>query len=228
MDLVYPCRSGPNAELKFSLRSIANLPYDSLWLYGDAPQWYKGNLVRLEPASNKHASARANLIAAANDDRLSREIIVMNDDFFVMKQVERVGVYHGGLLKDKLDYFQRTWPLSKYSEKLRYTYKMLREAGIDKPLDYELHVPLVVNRSRLAGLFRKYKRGMWRSLYGNLNRIGGIEIEDVKIYPRSLKQVRRLDYMNASFPYLSTTDKAFSEIRLWIGSQFPTPSQYEK
>lgn len=39
MDILYLCRPGENLELRYSLRSLRNVPHGRVWIFGDCPDW---------------------------------------------------------------------------------------------------------------------------------------------------------------------------------------------
>lgn len=226
MDLVYICRAGENEELRYSIRSAEkNLKFDNLWIVGSAPDWYTGNLLSTDPSGVKYVVARRNLKALASHEKINNDFILMNDDFFVMKPMEEVEVWHGGRLDAKLKFRMSASPNSAYSHLLYETYNILKRSKMPDALDYELHTPLPMTREGLRNVLGY--GGLWRSLYGNLNGIGGEEHKDVKVYSSAVKIANtELDIDNS--PYLSTDDGSFSKLRdTLLGDMFSEPSSFE-
>lgn len=225
MDCVYICRSGENEELRYSLRSIEkNLEYENLWIVGDAPDWYYGNLKTTIKNAGKYTIARTNLYKIAESDDIAEEFILMNDDFFVMQHFSTPPTWHNGLLEDSIKERARKAPGS-YTEMLRETYSKLRRMSIETILDYELHVPMKMTKTGLRQALML--GGLWRSMYGNMNNVGGEEHKDVKLYKRE-SSLRNHDLDIYTSPFLSTTDEAFPDLLdQRLRDAFPDPSQYE-
>lgn len=101
---------------------------------------------------------------------------------FYYKKISNIGVFHGGLLSKKIEEYQILSRSSNYINKLLMTDRKLKKQRIENALDYELHVPMVMQKAALADILLKYPQYLWRSMYGNLVNVGGIEIKDVKIH----------------------------------------------
>jgi hypothetical protein len=229
MDIVYPCRPGDNEELRYSLRSLVNLKHDEVYLYGQKPLWYDGEHVRVDPGPNKHKTVRKNLRAMVTDDRLTEDVIIMNDDFFVLRPTKALGPWHNGPLSRKYEFYRVNWPKSQYTIKIRDTLAALRVSGVAEPLDYELHLPMVVNRKKLEAIFDRFPYGMWRTYYGNIYNIGGYQKRDVKVYPEGLRKATSFDYTQGSPKFLSTSDQSFPRIYdELLADRFPKPSRFER
>jgi hypothetical protein len=227
VDIVYICRHKANEELRYSLRSLVNLDYDSVWVVGGKPSWYVGNYIPVGYTGSKYKHARSNLATIINSDQISSDFILMNDDFYIVKPIKKLEVYNEGLLKDKVDKYLSFAPNSIYTKMLVNTLDYLVEAGIENPISYDLHTPMQMNKEKLAEAMQSKK--LWRSTYGNLNNIGGKTIEDVKVYSPTSIETIRFDYLNSDLPFLSTDDKSFNSVKNnLLDKLFPTKSQYEK
>jgi hypothetical protein len=226
MDVVYICRFHDNEELRYSLRSLVNVNHDNVWLVGGKPLWYTGNYQEVRYTGSKYSHARANLTAIINNPDISDDFILMNDDFYIIKPLGDLGVYNEGLLKDKIEKYNTFGPRSNYTKMLKTTYEYLTNKGILNPLCYDLHVPMIMNKSLLEQALRN--QTLWRSTYGNLNNVGGQNIEDVKVYSL-IGPEPRIDYLNNPYPFLSSQDDTFQEIKMNVLDKlFKKKSQYEK
>jgi hypothetical protein len=226
VDVVYICRNGDNEELRYSLRSVVkNLAHTNIWVVGGRPDWYTGNHIPLRQDGNKYANARANLRAIVSCSDISDEFVLMNDDFYVMSPVEVVPYYHGGDLIDKIRVFEGFAARSKYLAILWDTMHILAYHGSPTTLDYALHVPMRMRRSELGPLLN-YEASI-RTLYGNLKRVGGEQIPDVKVHTRRDGPPQH-DYMLSDFPFLSTHDRTFHTVRKQLlRYKLNEPSPYE-
>lgn len=225
MHLVYIVRPGGNEELRYSLRSAwANLPVESVTIVGDPPGWVTG--ARVIPGNrfdSKPRNVLDNVRIAVNDPDVPEQIVLMNDDFFVLEPHDTIPVLYRGLLVDQIERLRnRTW----WSTSLRATLTWLQEQGYPDPLSYELHVPFPVEKSAMRaaldrlGDYEAVNPPQWRTVYGNLARIGGQSHRDAKAKQPG-QPVRR-------GPFLSTDDGAFYlDHWAWLASQFPDPSPFE-
>jgi hypothetical protein len=226
-DFVYICRSGDNEELRYSIRSVAKIfPNARIWVVGGKPSWYSGNYIEVVQSKSKYANAHNNLVAICKSKNISESFILMNDDFFILKNFELDEVFNGGLLLDKIDRYSSV-PESKYTRKLIDTYQQLLAIGIDNVLDYELHVPMAMEKEKLSFVIKKYPNLLWRSVYGNLYSLGGNQIMDVKIYNNKAYSNRSAKLNDESI-FVSTQDESFEFIyKEILKNMFDKPSSFE-
>jgi hypothetical protein len=226
VDAVYICREGDNEELRYSLRSVAaNMPHENVWVVGGKPDWYVGNHIPVKQQSTKYNNARANLRATVNCGDISPEFVLMNDDFYVLRKVESVPYYHGGDLMDKIKTFEGFAAKSKYLQILWDTVHVLAYHGSPTTLDYAIHVPIRMERELLGPLL-VYEASI-RTLYGNLFRVGGERIDDVKVHTKPRSGIPVHDYVVSDFPFMSTADRTFWQTRKYLKQLFPEPSRFE-
>jgi hypothetical protein len=212
VDFVYICRSGDNEELRYSIRSvIRSFPEAHIWVVGGKPTWYKGNYIEVEQNQDKYTNALNNIIAICNSKEISESFIFMNDDFFILKSFDLQETFHGGLLIDKISKYKMITRSSKYITKLESTNRMLAQQGIENILDYELHVPIRLEKSKLEHIITNHPNFLWRSTYGNIYKIGGTQIKDVKVYSDPLYSSRSSKITEDSI-FISTHDQSFKDL----------------
>jgi hypothetical protein len=228
MDVVYICRSGPNEELRYSIRSVEkNLPHRSIVVIGQAPEWYKGPFIEVANSNAKYSNARSNLDALVSSKYITDDFILMNDDFFIMRPIEKISYFYEGTLLERAEKNELLTTTGAYTKLLYNTHDRLVKLGIDRPLNYEVHIPMIMNKAKLKDVLKK-KDCLWRSLYGNIYNVGGIEHEDVKVYNNSSSNPKSYSWKGKSFPYLSTQDSSFPEIhRVLFVKKFKAPSSIE-
>ena len=228
MDFVYICRDGDNEELRYSIRSVLHsFPDAKVWVVGGKPNWYSGNHIPIEQNHNKYTNALNNLQAVCNSDEISNNFILMNDDFFIIKKIDKIEHFHGGLLLDKIDRYVKITGSSLYIKKLILTNSRLIENGIKLPYDYELHTPMPMEKDKLYIILKKYPSCLWRSMYGNIFEVSGSQMEDVKVYTNRRHLARSNEITEHSI-FLSTEDQAFEGIKTKIlNNLFLEPSNYE-
>lgn len=232
MDVVYLVRPGDaNDELRWSLRSLSNLPHDTVWIAGHKPPWVTG--VRHLPTAQtatKHANAFGNLLAALRCDDVSDEFVLMNDDFFITSPLPGIPTLHRGTVADIIADYRRMFPRgSLYTEAMQATMEWLQAQGIDEPLSYELHTPMVIDRAGLLEVIARaeddgvdVQRFHYRTAWGNLAGVGGVKVEDCKVYTTTRRGA-------VPTPFASSLDATFRSG--WVGRAirrtFPNPCEYE-
>lgn len=228
MDYVYVCKDGENEELRYSIRSVvANSNVSSLWVVGGKPDWYTGNYIPVNKPGTKMDKVVNNLKAIIDSTEISEEFVLMNDDFFILDKIDSVPDLHGGSLMEKINLYLDIVPRSSYTRHLHKTYNWIKRRGVKEPLDYELHVPMKMTKTNLKKVI-DYPV-LWRSAYGNLFDVGGIEIEDVKVYKRGPLLYKSFDYKSKLSTFLSSNDDAFDMLYEEIlKDRFTSKTQFEK
>lgn len=228
MDFVYICKNGENEELRFSIRSVLNsFPKANIWVVGGKPDWYVGNYIEVDQSFNSYTNALNNLKAICNAEEIKNKFILMNDDFFIMEKIKKIEYFYNGLLEDKIVAYKAMLKESFYIIKLSETNNRLKKYKIEKPLDYELHVPFPMEKDKLKPILEKDHRFLWRSIYGNLHSVGGTQMKDVKVYSSGGLMKKSFDYKNNKTNFLSTTEESFLEVAEIIKEKFPEPSPCE-
>ena len=227
MDFVYICRTGPNEELRYSIRSVVySFPEARIWVVGGKPDWYSGYYIEVDQSRNKYTNALNNLLEICNSKDISDTFVLMNDDFFILKKIKEIKNFYGGFLLDKINRYQNINATSTYIKKLILTDNKMRAKGIENPLDYELHVPMIMEKNKLQNVITKYSLCLWRSAYGNIYNIGGDQIEDVKMYYNK-KYNNRSTKLNKESIFISTEDNSFNLIKDSLQLLFPNKSAFE-
>jgi hypothetical protein len=222
VDVVYFVKRGDkNEELRYSLRSLANLPHGRVWIVGHVPRWVD-NVEHIP--GNRHSTKWRNvydnlqLACEHGPDRF----VVMNDDFFVMALMWRLpSLYRGTLDRHIASCRQSDWRRSLVATKA-----WLAGQGITSPLSYELHVPVVMDRARLGEVLDlAHTAGtlpQWRTLYGNYWQVPALMAPDCKV--RTTRQE-----WTPGGPFISTDDGTWRSHPAGraVREAFPDPSPYE-
>lgn len=213
MDFVYICKEGINEELKYSIRSVVeSFPDSNIWVVGGKPDWYVGNYINVEQKESKYKNAVENLKTISNSDQISESFVLMNDDFYIIKKIDKIENFHGGYLLNKINLYQKLNGNSQYTRKLSGTYKKLKALGFENPLDYELHVPMIMEKEKLKTVLELIDQFLWRSIYGNKFEVGGTEMQDVKVYTSGPLVLKSYNLNIDSHTYLSSADSSFNNI----------------
>ena len=232
-DVCYVVREGDdNEELRYSLRSLRNLPHGQVFIAGYKPSWVQ-NVVHLPVAQGnfKHANSGGNLLVACRDKRLSDDFGLMNDDFFIMSPIGRVpNLRRLKPMKHYLEMYENLNSESHFLLTMKRATEVLEFYGIKKLDNYDLHMPMMINKTRFLALYDKvqvdfpgYGLPHRRSLYGNYLQLGGQRVRDAKVLND------QIDFRLVK-PFLSTIARSFAdgEVGRYIRDSFPEKSGYEK
>jgi hypothetical protein len=230
MDFVYICKDGNNEELRYSIRSVVeSFPDSKIWVVGGKPTWYTGNYIEVNQNLSKYRNAIENLKAVCNSEDISDRFVLMNDDFYIIKNIDSIKDYHGGPLLEKINLYQKLNSNSNYTRKLAATYKKIKSLGIENPLDYELHVPMVMEKEKLKQTLQNNYQFLWRSIYGNVFNVGGEQMEDVKVYVKGPLVLKSYNIKKDDHIYLSSADTSFDILfNNILKKQFNQKTKYER
>jgi hypothetical protein len=246
-DIVYPLKEQTiNLDLKYALRSLEKFGAEvgKVVIVGYKPAWIT-NVIHIptEQHFSKWQNTRSNWKKVCKCDDLSEDIILMNDDFIFSEPVkswEDVTNLHMGTLMDRYNGFlDEKKEMSAWRNGHKFTHELLQSMGVDTPLNYEYHGPMIMNRrQRIELLEREDIRPLVlrdrpllliRSLYGNL-------------YPRkNSKQIRDIKFLADSFDISMSTEHGFfsvddgiigndarcPKLNGWLRENFPNKSKYE-
>ena len=228
MDVVYFLKECSYCEeLNYSLRSLENLPHDKVFIVGGCPRNIQNVEHRfISQRGNKYKNTTNSLKHICKDKDLSEDFILMNDDFFILKPVdEKDLIMCRGYVKDVLAYYKKRFGENDYSLGMEQTEIFLKDLGIEKPLSYELHTPLKMNKGNVLKMFElPYIDSLsivhTRTLYGNLFYKDSEVMEDVKVYKNTHFPIK-------SGKFLSCEDASWPMVRGYVEKLFPNKSRYE-
>lgn len=233
LDIIYLLKdSAYNDELKYSLRSVEqNFPHRKVFFYGGKPTGLVPDeqVILRQRETTKYDRVRTMLQKVCEDDRITKDFVLFNDDFFVMKPVKLLSPYYYETLEwlcDQIDSKRKT--PSPYTERLKDTAMMLKRfiALEQSPLNFELHIPMIFNREQLSTVLRWTNLNGVRSIYGNIFYTPPDNLPsshpDVKIIGTNL--------VPANMDFLSTTENSFGNgaVGRLIRETFPNKSRFER
>jgi len=233
-DIVYFCKDvAENEEFVYSVRSaVANFPHRKIWVYGGCPKNMDFGDTYCEVNQSgltKWDKVRAMFRLAALNNDITEDFYLFNDDFYIMQPLEEMPVlYRGPLSEHILDIEgNRHDNPSDYTKQLRKVYRELKSVA-DPVLSYELHVPFLFNRKKLLEIIKTYPQlRVTRTMYGNLYKIGGDRMQDVKFYGSGLTSSKVVNKSR----FFSTDDLAWRNdtmlVKHRIKKAFPDKSPYE-
>ena len=227
-DIVYILKNGEiSDEIIYSIRSVCkNFPYRKIWIYGGMPEKITPDcMVELsQKGNNKWEKVNNTLKAICENDEITPDFWLFNDDFFVMKKVRKIDYMIGGTLWARSQKIGKKFGGrdSAYSKQLKDTARILRDKGYDR-LDYALHVPMLINRKKALETLKEFQGcPMFRSLYGNHHKVGGVIVNDVKISSE-------IELPKGDETFISTDDNSFNNGKVgeYIRNAFPDKCKYE-
>lgn len=224
-DIVYLLRNDiAGDELRYSIRSVVkNFPYRKIVFAGGKPDGIEPDIYieDIQKGNTKAERSTHSLKKAIADSRLTEDIWLFNDDFFVMDRVrEDVNYFNGTLDKRILD-IRRTKGFSSYCRGLEIMRSQLFNRGKDT-LSFALHVPMLINRQKAVELFEKFPDlMMFRSFYGNYYELDCRYMRDVKVLDNDTIP---------DTPFISTSDETFcnGKVGEFLRQYFAEPSDYER
>jgi len=229
MNFVYICKNGENEELRYSLRSIIkNCKVDNVFLVGGKPDWYIGEYISVSQKYSKYKNALNNFKTICNSNIIPNNFILMNDDFFIIKPVDKIISYYNGTLQDKIDAYDTVLGRSSYINRLKITQDKLIQSGIKNPLNYEIHVPMKMSKENFDSILGMNHNFLYRSIYGNSYNEESKEMKDVKVYGSENFKFLSYDFQKG-YPFLSTESGSFAELKhSYLLNAFPNKTIYEQ
>lgn len=211
-------------ELRYSLRSVVqNFPHRKIVFVGGCPQDIVPDVMIPDDqvGSTKAERSTHSLKKALADDRLTEDIWLFNDDFFIMDKPKEDVNYFNGTLEKRIEDIKRVKGASSYVRGLEIARGKLFQTGKDT-LSFALHVPMLINRAQALALFEQFPTlSFFRSFYGNYYAIECRYMKDVKV--TSLESI-------PGTPYISTSDDSFNRGKVgeFLRQYFDKPTKYEK
>jgi hypothetical protein len=233
LDVCYVVREGDdNEELRYSLRSLSNLPHDKVFIAGYRPIWVQNVIhISVKQGQLKHVNSNRNLLMACRDRRLSSDFIFMNDDFFIMQPINKAPILRRlKPIEYYIDMYENFDSSSHFLLTMKRAKEVLNHFGIEQVSSYDLHVPMVFNKTKYLELYKTVQRDFpgyglphRRTIYGNYYNLGGRRMRDVKILSSSTRP-------KGDEKFLSTIAKSFEcgKVGDYIRQQFPDKSKYEE
>ena len=227
IDIVYILKDEFNCEeLRYSLRSVEkNFPHRFVWFVGGQPKGFHPDraIQHKQVGSTKWDMIKNSMWKAVENEEVSDDFFLFNDDFFVMKKFEGEFVnYVDMTLAERIDELRRNvhpW-LNPYGRTLFKAEQELISLGCPT-MNYDVHLPMVFNKELFKASINKCSSPQMRSVYGNLNAIPFVIHQDVKVYD--------METIPEAPDFLSTNEGVFEKGRVgaYIREQFPTPSRWE-
>ena len=227
-DVVFIVREHPaRDELQYALRSLINVPHDTVWLIGGKPDWVRNVQHVPFPDGNKWKNISDKFKSLATLDGLSEKFIYTEDDYYILRPLDRLPSLSrprslNAYVESRI---RRKPPPNEWTSYLKNTRDALHAAGIADPVSFDVHVPMYVHKSEIPLHWDPGVPVSWRSMCGNFDgRDHQPMAADVKV--RSRKKLRRA----VATGFLSSKETTFkrSGIEKYLDALLPDFSPYEK
>lgn len=226
-DIIYILKEDINPEeLRYSLRSIEkNFPHNKVWFIGGQPRGFRPDFAikHRQSGETKWDKIRSSMLKAIAQPELTDKFFLFNDDFFVMKPAADPFVnYAEKTLTWRIEKGREINPwLNHYCRSLYKTREELKSLNY-KEINFEVHLPMLFEKSITAASITKCSAPQMRSIYGNVNGIPYQDRDDVKI--------NDLETVPEDADYISTTEQIFEQgkVGAFIRAAFPNPCKYEE
>lgn len=224
LDVIYVLKKDIDPdELRYSLRSVEkNFPHRKVWFVGDMPKGFKpdAKIEHRQEGNCKWELIKSSLWKVLDNEEITEDFFWFNDDFFVMKPIKGKFVnFVDGTLERRIQELHSNEGMNPYTRSL---FKAQQELmSLHLPLmNYDVHLPMLVNKTLALHSINKCSSPQFRSVYGNVNEIPYTVHPDVKVY--DMESVPKYDY-------LSTNDDVFKKGRVgeYIRKVFDKPSRFE-
>ncbi len=225
-DIIYILKKELDTEeLRYSLRSVEkNFPHRYVWFIGGQPKGFKPDryIKHNQEGALKWELIRSSMYKAVENEELSDEFFLFNDDFFIMKPVK--GEWKNFVdmtLAERIEELKLENPwLNIYGRTLFKAEQELINLGAPT-MNYDVHLPMLFHKANVAETIKQCSSPQMRSVYGNLTRSPFIIHPDVKVYD--------LETVPEDPDFLSTNDKTFNNGKVgeYIRAKFPKPCKYE-
>ena len=225
-DIVYILKEDLDTdELRYSLRSIeANFPHRFVWFVGGQPEGFTPDrrIKHKQTGDLKWDMIRSSMWKVLQNEEVSDDFFLFNDDFFVMKPLEGGFInFADGTLSKRVEELRELDPwLAPYGRTLLKAKEELKALGFGE-VNYDVHLPMLFNKKLAAEALIKCSSPQMRSVYGNIVSSPYIDRPDVKVYdPETVPE---------DPDYLSTNDNIFRDgaVGRYIREAFPEPSRFE-
>ena len=223
-DIVYILKSDvePN-ELRYSLRSLENFPHGKVWFFCGCPKGIRPDeFVPFKQTGNRKFEMATSTYKAIAKSDVTDDFWMFNDDFFILEKVEEFPYMFNGTLGEYVAHLRSMNRVHPYARRLDRTRVHLENKGLGT-LNYALHIPMLFNKAKVLETLRVFPDDpMFRSLYGNLHKVGGVDSRDFKISD--------LETIPEGWPLVSTYEESFNKGKVgeWIRARFPKPSRWEE
>ena len=232
-DIVYILRTDPrfykNDDIKYSLRSLdKNFKVKGkVFIVGGRPNWINVNTVTHIYAEDKERNKLVNaihkILIACKDIRISKDFILMNDDFLFLKETNDIKSYNIGTIEE-MKRNHRTKG-GYYYKAICDTLEILQSKNMST-ISYEAHYPIVINKNNFIKTIKETGKiaYLFRSFYGNRYIKESKKIKDFKVFNHN----QFFKGKEREFMSLSDEIEKYPSMKEWYSRIFKEKSKYER
>lgn len=246
-DLVYIVKqSDLNPDLKFSLRSVEKFcNYRNIWMVGYKPNWVKNvEYIPTVQNGNKWNNSMTNIIAACNCPDVSEDFVLMNDDFFMIKNIvdwrKSFNLCLNTIDQEASKYVNKEQP-SKWQHGFLYAKELLDKLNCKNRYNYEFHGPMVINKKKFLEMLEIpeiteivnttkcfHKRSMYKNLYPDTDLPAPKQFTDTKLRLNyDLLNMFLHEGFISVFDDVVDNDGKYPKLNAFLYRMFPDKSKYE-
>lgn len=193
-DIVIPYVYTNSKEIYKCVELLKNVPHRNIFICGDNPK-IDGtiHIPRTTKGKTRYEDAERNIRLALEDERLSDEFCLFNDDFFILKPIKDIPLYHAGDIDEVIKEKQSNTKTKLYADALIRTKKWLEKRNITDIVAYTLHIPVKMNKEKRLEVsdmilpdLMKGEQLLTKTIYYNLFPETSCIKKDVKVYGNEL------------------------------------------
>lgn len=223
-----------DTEIKYSVRSVEKhlKNYRHIFLIGQKPMFFNDEIIEIpyqDIYGNKSRNIMAKILRAASDKRISKEFMLFNDDYFLLKDVDATTYpfYYKNTLAQAIERNKGNY---EYTQHIQATIQALSQYQHDQK-NFDSHFPILYNKAKVKQVIDKYYWNIpfgyiFKSLYCNTLGITGQLKEDCKInHPHIFEMWPKI---TAGLDMLSIGDRCINKsMEQYLFSLYPHKSKYE-
>ena len=225
MDIVYVYKQwwGNWQELRYSLRSLVNIPHDKVYIIGDKPDGVRWVIhIPVSDEWEKFENVIHKFKVIVGNENISDDFILMHDDFYIMEPMDIIPYYVRSSLKQhKEDIYNKFWE-NTYFTSINNVYKLFPEWD-----SFDVHCPIILNKDKFKHILDLYWNTIWskRSIYCNYYHIEWVpywNANDCKVL-FSDRQYNKWNW------FLSSDDSTIRNMWFirYMNNTFPNKCKYE-
>lgn len=234
-DLVWVVGGSPDEagreELRYSIRSaVENFTFDyrDVVIVGDIPEWFTGVKFPLDPKPGKWENQRASLAAYLNHPGAADEVVILNDDHYIIEPVTEVEPIHDKATASKWNATHGKHDYSCWQCAVKACAAwMVEHIGADIHV-YESHTPLRFSVPKLRDLINEYPADL-PFMVGEAFALAGIGGPGRAAGNAKAKGHDSLDHkLGLPMPYISgNPDSWMGGLGGYIKAMHPSPCRWE-
>lgn len=245
-DLVYILKqSDINPDLKFSLRSVEKFcTYRKIWVVGYKPNWVRNvEYLPTVQSSNKWVNSMTNIVAACNCQEISDDFVLMNDDFFMLRNIidwKKTFNLCLNTIDEEAKKYENKKP-SRWQYGFLYAKDLLDKLNCTRRYNYEYHGPIIFNKEKFLKMLEIpeiaeitstnkcfHKRSMYKNIYPDLDLPIPRQFSDTKLRLNyDLLNMFLHESFISVFDDVVDNDIRYPKINAFLYRMFPEKSKYE-